>query len=210
MFDNACRYFDWSHLLKSGQYCLALYTNVIELWCSGSVRSKKIHALPIATSGRILSFLQLPPAAADGEIRKFLAITEAKESFAWCIDFSDLKSGDQSKLVISQVREGPFPSDDDIHLVSAVDPMGWRATINSESLDVYTREVLITVSRTGRLQSWTTNFSTTKGTIAWLNLSAVQTHISDASLVHGTSERKVAMGSTLLSSSNLTSQSGWK
>jgi hypothetical protein len=210
LFDNACRYFDWSHLLKSGQYCLALYTNVIELWCSGSVRSKKIHALPIATSGRILSFLQLPPAAADGEIRKFLAITEAKESFAWCIDFSDLKSGDQSKLVISQVREGPFPSDDDIHLVSAVDPMGWRATINSESLDVYTREVLITVSRTGRLQSWTTNFSTTKGTIAWLNLSAVQTHISDASLVHGTSERKVAMGSTLLSSSNLTSRSGCK
>jgi hypothetical protein len=154
----------------------------------------------------MLSFLQLPRAVPDGDIRKFLAITEANESFAWCIDFSDIKSGVQREMVISQVREGPFPSDDDIHLVSAVDPMGWRATINSESLDIYTREVLITVSRTGRLQTWTTNFSTTKGTIAWLNLSAVQTHIYDASLVHGTSERKVAMGNTLVSFTNLASQ----
>jgi hypothetical protein len=183
--------------MLSGQYCLALHKDVIELWCSRSQPAKKIYALAVRSTGRILSFLQLPRAVIDGDIRKFLAITDAKESFAWCIDFSGISRETpdaQGKLVISQVRQGPFPSNDDIHLVSAVDPLGWKATINSDSLDIYTREVLVTVSSTGRLQTWTTNFSTTKGSIAWLNLSAVQTHITAASLVHGTSERKVAMG----------------
>jgi hypothetical protein len=84
-----------------------------------------------------------------------------------------------------------------MHLISPVDPMGWMATVNSESLDVYTREVLVTVSKDGRLQTWTTNLSRTKDTLSWLNLSTVQTEISKALLVHGTSERKVAMGSRL-------------
>lgn len=157
-----------------------------------------------------MSFLQLPRAVEDGDVRKFLAITDAKESFAWCIDFSVISQQDadaEGTLVISQVREGPFPSNDDIHLVTAVDPMGWRAVINTDSLDIYTREVLVTVSSVGRLQTWTTNFSTAMGSIAWLNLSAVQTHITNASLVHGTSERKVAMGTFYIFNANPTSQS---
>ena len=97
-------------------------------------------------------------------------------------------------MTIELVRYGSFPSVDDIHLVSAVDPMGWRATINSESLDAYTREVLVTVSNCGRLQTWTTNLSRRSNSLDWLNLSTVPTNISNASLVHGTSERKVAMG----------------
>lgn len=186
---------------------------MIELWCSQSQPPTKVYALPVRSTGVILSFLQLPRAAIDRDIRKFLAVTDSKQSFAWCIDFSGISGEKHSlepELVISQVREGPFPSNDDIHLVSAVDPMGWKATFNSDSLDVYTREVLITVSSTGSLQTWTTNFSTTKGPIAWLNLSAVQTHIPYPTLIHGTSERKVAMGNSQKSNSDGTSQSGRK
>ena len=40
----------------------------------------------------------------------------------------------EKSCLVELLRHGPFPSTDDIHLVSAVDPMGWRATINSESL----------------------------------------------------------------------------
>lgn len=83
---------------------------------------------------------------------------------------------------------------DDIHLISAVDPMGWRAMIHSDSLDVYTREVLVTVSKCGRLQTWTTNLTRSTSILKWLNLSTVPTNLSNPSLVHGTSERKVAMG----------------
>ena len=130
-------------------------------------------------------------------MRKFLAITNAKESFAWCVDFSKIYSADgeaRQPLAIELLRRGQFPSEDDIHLVSAVDPMGWRATINTESLDVYTREVLVTVSISGRLQTWTTNLSKSSKSLNWLNLSTVATNIPNPLWVHGTSERKVAMG----------------
>jgi hypothetical protein len=133
----------------------------------------------------------------DGELRRFLGITDAKESCAWCIDFSKVCEKGESvrgELTIELLRQGPFPSEDDIHLVSAVDPMGWRATINTDSLDIYTREVLVTVSKSGRLQTWTTNLSRTSTSLTWLNLSAIPTNIVNASLVHGTSERRVAMG----------------
>lgn len=151
-------------------------------------------------TGTFLCFLQLPPATNDGEMRKFLAITNTKESFAWCVDLSKIYQPTSKPLdqpTIELERQGTFPSADDIHIISAVDPMGWTATINSESLDVYTREVLITVSKSGKLQTWTTNLSRSSKTLTWLNLSTVPTNISNASLIHGTSERKVAMGNTM-------------
>jgi RAVE protein 1 C terminal len=179
---------------------LALYRNVLELWCSRSTPAVKLDAISVNVAGTFLCFLQLPPATNDGEMRRFLAITNTKESFTWCVDFSknyQPASKPLDQLTIILERQGTFPSVDDIHIVSAVDPMGWRATINSESLDVYTREVLITVSKSGKLQTWTTNLSRSSKTLTWLNLSTVPTNISNASLIHGTSERKVAMGNII-------------
>jgi RAVE protein 1 C terminal len=197
--DVTCRY--PSRVLNltanKGQYCLALYRDVLELWCSRASPAQKVHSLKVDAVGKFLCFLQLPRATHDGEVRKFLAITDSKESFAWCVDFSKIYQVDvaaRENLNIELLRHGPFPTEDDIHLISAVDPMGWRATINSESLDVYTRELLVTVSDCGRLQTWTTNLSQTSHSLNWLNLSTVPTNISNPSLVHGTSERKVAMG----------------
>jgi hypothetical protein len=167
------------------------------LWCSRASPASRLYSLQVDAVGQFLCFLQLPRATHDGEVRKFLAITDAKESFAWCVDFSKIYLADgeaRQPLTIELLRCGQFPSEDDIHLVSAVDPMGWRATINSESLDVYTREVLVTVSISGRLQTWTTNLSKASKSLSWLNLSTVPTNILNPSLVHGTSERKVAMG----------------
>jgi hypothetical protein len=161
-----------------------------------------LHSLTFVPSGKFLCFVQLPRSTDDGERRHFLGITDSKRSFAWTVDFSEIDRPDGSitdDLKIQLAREGSFPSEDDIHLISAVDPMGWRATINSDSLDVYTREVLVTVSASGRLKTWTTNLSGHSRTLTWLNLSTVQTNISKASLVQGTSERKVAMGNVLSS-----------
>jgi hypothetical protein len=164
--------------------------------------------------GRILCFFQLPRAVDDGELRKFIAISDAKESYAWCVDFSNIFHRDiatREQLTISLISHGPLPAAEDIHLVSAVDPMGWRVTINSESLDVYTREVLVTVSDCGHLQTWTTNLSRDTTSITWLNLSTVQTNISGALLIQGTSERKVAMGIYLMRGSlTPSSQLYWK
>lgn len=184
-------------LICTGKYCLALYPGTLELWCTTSSPATKVYSIPVQANGKFLCFVQLPRATNDSETRKFLAITDAKESFAWCVDFSAIYVMDKparKDLTIELLRQGPFPSDDDLHLVSVVDPMGWRAMINSESLDMYTREVLVTVSRGGRLQTWTTNPSRQSATLTWLNLSAIPTNITEASLVHGTSERKVAMG----------------
>jgi len=170
------------------------------LWWSKSPPAAKVHSIPVHANGKFLCFVQLPRATHDGEVRKFLAITDAKESFAWCVDFSKfytMEGFTQKDLTIELLRQGPFPSADDIYLASVVDPMGWKATINSESLDVYTREVLVTVSRCGKLQTWTTNLSPRSSTLTWLNLSSVPTNICKASLVQGTSERKVAMGIVL-------------
>lgn len=169
------------------------------MWCSRKAPAKKLHSLKIDANGKFLCFFQLPRATIDAEVRKFLAITDEKESFAWTVDFSkiyQLEGPAREGLTIELVRYGLFPSVEDVHLVSAVDPMGWRATINSESLDAYTREVLVTVSNCGRLQTWTTNLSRGSNSLDWLNLSTVPTNITNASLVHGTSERKVAMGIT--------------
>jgi len=187
-----------------GRYCLSLSNRNIELWSSLQTPAIKIFSLDVDAKGAFMCFLQVPRATNDREVRKFLAITDAKESFAWCVDFLPvhLDSSSSNRLRIELVSSGVFPSADDLHIVSAVDPMGWNATINSESLDSFTREVLITVSAEGRLQTWTTNFSRVSKSPRWLNLSSVPTNISHPSLAHGTSERKVAMGIECTGTSN--------
>lgn len=153
--------------------------------------------MPLNAAGRVVCFFQLPRASGDGEVRRFLAVTTSKESFAWRVDFSPIytsDSGGERDLIIELDREGSFPLDDNLHLIGAVDPMGWRATLNTGSLDIYTREVLVTLSQSGRLQTWTTNLTRSTRKLVWLSLSAVETGVVNPSLVHGTSERKVAIG----------------
>ena len=202
LYNATCRYvaFDMSTYLGVGRYCLALYPNVLELWSSRSSPPIKLHSLLVTAKGKFLSFFQLPRAVDDGEVRKFIAITDAKESFAWRADFSTVLESEASPgiLQVKLASCAPFPSGDDLHFISAVDPMGWHATINSDSLDVYTREVLITVSGCGRLQTWTANLPRQSNTLTWLNISTVPTNIVNPRLAHGTSERKVAMGNTYI------------
>jgi hypothetical protein len=176
---------------------LALYQGSVELWYAEKDHPIRISVLPIKKKGNFVCFFQVPRHTDDGEVRHFLAITDAKESFAWSVDFGGLYSQDRNLAKVLEIRlvqTGELPKEDDMHLVSAVDPMGWRATISSESLDSYTREVLVTLSSEGCLQTWTTNLSRSKISFKWLNLSTVHTNITEASLVHGTSERKVAIG----------------
>jgi len=183
--------------LAIGQYCLVLYPDVIELWCSKTSPAWRVHAIPVSTKGKFICFFQMPRAVGDSEMRRFLAITTSNESYAWRVDFSSVYGSDsstESPLTVEFDREGLFPVGDESHLVSAVDPMGWKATFASDSLDIYTREVLVTLSNRGKLQTWTTNLGRSSHSLVWLNLSTVETDISGASLVHGTSERKVAVG----------------
>lgn len=180
---------------------MVLYATELELWCSNTNPPKRIHRIPLDVHGTFASFFQMPRAVGDGEVRRFVAITTSNGSCAWRIDFSAAHGADASResaLRIELDREGHFPAANELHLVSAVDPMGWKATFASDSLDIYTREVLVTISKHGVLQTWTTNLTRPTSSLEWLNLSSVETNVSDASLIHGTSERKVAVGKALL------------
>jgi hypothetical protein len=183
-------------LISKGQYCLALYPTALELWCAKANPPAKLQKKALAPEGNFICFFQMPRAVADGEVRRFLAITAAKNSYAWSIDFSAAYGSNASKgpLVIKSDCSGQFPADNELYLVTPVDPMGWKATFATDALDVYTREVLVTLSAQGILQTWTTNLTLSTPTLTWLNLSSVETRVVDARLVQGTSEKKVAVG----------------
>src|SRR5271156_655325 len=98
IYNATCRYgaSEMPTDLHVGRYCLALYRNVLELWCSRSTPAVKLHHLSVTAKGTFLSFFQLPRAIDDGEVRKFIAITDAKESFAWRVDFSKILESEDS------------------------------------------------------------------------------------------------------------------
>lgn len=73
-----------------------------------------------------------------------------------------------------------------------VDPVGWNFTV-SDNLDTFNREVAVSITTTGLLQSWTARLSPNTREIQWLQTYSLETLLKGPSLIGGSSMHKVAI-----------------
>lgn len=88
-----------------------------------------------------------------------------------------------------------LPIQDELYLAIAVDPVGWQARIEGGQggrLDFYQRDVLITISKSGLLRTWTASL-TVDCLLEWLETSMVETGYEDVMRAQASSTKKVVI-----------------
>ncbi|KAF3942287.1 hypothetical protein ABW19_dt0204590 [Dactylella cylindrospora] len=85
-----------------------------------------------------------------------------------------------------------LPTDDPLSMLVPVDPVGWNFTV-SDNLDTFNREVAVSITANGLLQSWTARMSPSGDEVQWLQTYSLETLLNNPSLIGGSSMHKVAV-----------------
>lgn len=176
---------------------MTLHGDYVVLWDSTRAIAKELERRCFEVPGKLLCLLLLPEAQEGLKRYHVVALSSEMKGIAWEVTLPQ-KTGELTNGV-NGVRPTlqEFPTfalgmKDDLLMILPVDPVGWNATI-SGTLDTFSREVAVTVDKSGLLQSWTAKVSQDDLNMRWLATSTVDTCIESPSLAKGNSIRKIAL-----------------
>ncbi|CAN6635368.1 regulator of V-ATPase in vacuolar membrane protein 1 [Trichomonascus vanleenenianus] len=184
-------------LVSGGKYLISLLdTKQLVLWDCRVTPAIEIATIKVdppssGSNGEAADPLALflLPEEAEVSCLHLIAVNNRQDVRMWAVKLPS-RDSESGKIELAGTFE--LPTTDSIKKAVVVDPVGWRATLG-RTLDVYQRDVLVTVSDTGQLRSWTALVSEAEGHhIEWLESGNVETGLTDIEKVQVSSTRKVA------------------
>ncbi|CUS15530.1 unnamed protein product [Tuber aestivum] len=187
-------------ILDNGNYVMTLHDGHVVLWDSTQSVAKELERLDFKVAGKMLCLLLLPEAQDGLKQYHVVALSSEMKGIAWGISLpqrpSELTDGTTgTRPTVHEFAAFALDMKEDLLMILPVDPVGWNATI-SGTLDTFSREVAVTVDKSGLLQSWTAKVSPDESGLRWLATSVVDTSIENPSLVKGSSIRKIALANS--------------
>ncbi|KAL7269050.1 regulator of (H+)-ATPase in vacuolar membrane [Rhizina undulata] len=182
-------------ILDDGGYIMTLHDGYVALWNTKAPIALEIERRHFRAVGEMLCLILLPEGQNGSNIFHVVAISSDLNGIAWEIRIpSDsangiINGGGPYLREFTKLYLGPA---DDLLMIVSVDSVGWNTTL-SGFLDKFSREVAISVSKSGFLRCWTVKVSPEDSTMRWLVTSTVDTLIETPSLAKGNSIRKVAL-----------------
>ncbi|EPY53766.1 RAVE complex subunit Rav1 [Schizosaccharomyces cryophilus OY26] len=170
--------------LHAGEYAAVINNSTIKLWhCDNAFAPLLLCSCSKVPNSEIITFFILP--VQKNRISVLCALT--KGGHAWFYNVL-LEASQSSKLeFLDRVAFAPK-----INTASAVDVMGWSSTLSLSSLESFEREVFVSISDDGLLQTWIAKvIEPFKASIS--EFSRLQTNIKSSSMVKGSTSRKVAV-----------------
>lgn len=176
---------------------MTLHDGHVVLWDSTQPVAKELEQLDFKVAGKMLCLLLLPEAQDGLKQYHVVALSSEMKGIAWGITLpqkpSELMNGiNDIRPTVHELATFALDMKEDLLMILPVDPVGWNATI-SGTLDTFSREVAVTVDKSGLLQSWTVKVSPDESGLRWLETSTVDTGIESPSLAKGNSIRKIAL-----------------
>jgi len=177
---------------------MTLHANYVALWDTEPAISVEVARCSFANNGKMLCLLLLPEIANSPPMYHVVAVDEEMTGIAWEVSLplqpsTEAHNGANGNILylkeLSRFDLGPR---DGLLAIIPVVPVGWNAVL-SDSLDMFSREVATTVSKSGLLRSWTVKLFEEDATLKWLATSTVETGVQNPSLAKGNSIRKIAL-----------------
>lgn len=146
---------------------------------------------------KLICLLLLPEPEEDMQCYHVVAVTTAMRGLAWEIrtpgqiakyGLKDTKLTDYVKL-LSDFELGYA---EDLLMLLPVDPMGWSVKI-TEFLDKFSRNVAVSVSKSGVVKSWAARIKKGEKDLQWLPTSSIETGINNAALVRASAKGVVSI-----------------
>ena len=186
-------------VMDTGRLVMTLHEGYVILWDTSNSVAIEVDRCHYYLEGKVLSLLLLPEADDGISTYHIVAVTSKMRGVAWEVTVKETKSLHGANGVggpkIRQYALFDLGETEEHHMLLAVDPVGWTATLTG-SLDRFSREVATSISPTGLLRSWSARVSPATEEVNWLALWAVETGIKSASLIRGSSLGKVAIVSS--------------
>ncbi|KAF8253872.1 hypothetical protein K440DRAFT_652074 [Wilcoxina mikolae CBS 423.85] len=185
-------------ILDGGSNVMTLHTNHVILWDTAHGASTEMARCSFTSNGKMLCLLLLPEVVDSPPVYRVVAIDEEMTGIAWEVTLpikSHSKRNGTTNGNTPYLRElakfdlGPRSG---LLAIIPVDPVGWNAVL-SENLDMFSREVATTISKSGLVRSWTVKVYKEDSALKWLATSTVETGILNPSLAKGNSIRKIAL-----------------
>lgn len=179
---------------------MTMHGDSVVLWDTSSPEAVEVGRCSYTVEGEVLSLMLLPEANDGLNTNHIVAVTSKMKGVAWEIRLPHLESDDLS----TQNGDGPclrqyatfdLGEKESLQMFLPTDPVGWTATL-SGTLDKFSREVAISVTKSGVLRSWSARCVTKEYQVQWLNPFTVETGVESPSLVRGTSLGKAALVSS--------------
>ncbi|EPX71040.1 RAVE complex subunit Rav1 [Schizosaccharomyces octosporus yFS286] len=170
--------------LHAGEYAAVINNSTIKLWhCDNAFAPVLVCSSSEVPTSEIITFFILP--VQKNQISVLCALT--KGGHAWF--YNVLIENHQGTKLEFLDRVGFTPK---IYTASAVDVMGWSSTLSQSSIESFEREVFVSISDDGLLQTWMARISGPSNAII-TEFSRVRTNIKAANMVKGSTSRKVAV-----------------
>ena len=183
-------------ILDEGDFVVILHHHSVSLWDARLPHSHQILACSFEVQGKPLCLIILPKLTANSRVFHIATITSKMRGIAWEIYLPRLTHGrtgcQDEKPSMRQFSTFDLGYQADLAFVLPVDPAGVSLPTSS-FLDTFAKDVAISYTDSGVLQSWTAQVDELKSTVDWLTTSTVETGIESPSLASGSSIRKIAV-----------------
>ncbi|KAK0639249.1 RAVE protein 1 C terminal-domain-containing protein [Cercophora newfieldiana] len=190
-------------LLRKGRFVVFLHTNHISLWdCRESapiLLAEETYEVP----GKPLCLLILPRHKVEDHTTAHIAtITSEKHGLVWEVKLpfytpnhgpGVVNGNTHQRASISEYDRFELDDAGELGYVLPVDPAGAQPVI-SGFLDVFTRDVAVSYTHSGRVEFWTARVGHNKRKgVEWLSTASMETGVSEPALVSGSTSKKAAL-----------------
>lgn len=196
------RHIHRTSLLRKGRFIVFLHVDSIALWdCREPVPlllAEEKYDIP----GKPLCLLILPRQKVEDHTTAHIAtITSDKHGLVWEVKLpfytpnhgpGVVNGNTHQRASISEYDRFALDDAGDLGYVLPVDPAGATPVV-SGFLDVFTRDIAVSYTHSGRVEFWTARVGHTKRGVEWLSTSSMETGVIKPALVSGSAYKKAAL-----------------
>ena len=183
-------------LLAGGSFIVNLHHETVTLWDAKDSLAVNVANCEYHLKGKPLCLIRLPSPSRESSTRYLATISSNMAGIVWQVSIPQLaqRNGNSEPLQpkIEQYCTFELGSGNDLAFVVPIDPAGSQPII-SGFLDTFAKDIALSYTRAGILNTWTVEIDTDKKSVKWLSTATVETGIHEPSLASGTSIRKVAL-----------------
>ena len=184
-------------LLADGRFTVNLHHESISLWDTEKFKAKQVARSKFQIHGKLLCLLQLPSPDHHSSFVYLATITSHMKGIVWEVilpeylvhNDGDVESGMPKMTEYCKFDLGVGT---DLSFVVPIDPAG-SPPILTGPLDTFAKDVALSYTEAGVLQTWTAKVNPEDNTVDWLPTSTFATGIDRPFLASGSSTRKIAL-----------------
>ncbi|KAF2840037.1 hypothetical protein M501DRAFT_1056409 [Patellaria atrata CBS 101060] len=184
-------------VLQEGDFLVFLHHESISLWNTRGPHAIEIARRPYKIQGKSLCLILVPELNENSGQVHLATISSDMKGLAWEVRLppkleSRRPSTVEEPVSLEEFGQFDLGTGDDLAFVLPVDPAG-TASVISGFLDTFARDIAISYTNSGVIDSWTARLNEKDRTLEWLHTSTVPTEVPNPSLASGTSIRKAAL-----------------